>query len=222
MKKLFYSVLAVVAVTAVSCNSKSTPASEEVADTTAVVETVDSAVVVTEAEELAKEMTENLSADKKDKLAELSKKAQERISQLIAAGDTAAARAYSAQLKKFVSDNVEKIRSIANGDQTVNSLVNIVSTTSAKDLVEGVKNAVKADADAIASDVEAGVKQKVEDAKADAQAKVENVKAEAKAKAEEAKQNLRNEVNNKVNESAQKANQKINDAANKLLDKLNK
>lgn len=205
MKRIIIPALAFIAIALASCDGKQAAKSSEATDTTAI-STVDETAteaetqISTEADEIISQMSEQLSKNDKAAFGELSKQAQAKIEKYLAAGDTESARIYSAQLKKFMDENMDKVRAVADADDAVSSLISTVASTSAKEIADGIKDAAKTDAENIASEVKESAKQKIEDAEAKAQ----------------------NDARNKINEAKAKANEKVNETAGKLLEHINK
>lgn len=201
MKKLFFMALACVAMGFASCGNK-TVENAELADTAA----VDS---VLDADAMVSALGDKLNANDPSAMQALALQAQQTIADLIAKGDTAAAKAYASKIKEFVDTNADKVKEIASGNETINNLVNTVKSTSISDLASQAANAVKADATQAASEVKEATDEKVQEAKDAAKNKVNEQVDAAKQK-----------TNEQIDAAKQKANDEVNKATNKALNKL--
>lgn len=201
MKKLFFVALAGAVIGFASCGNK-TVENAELADTAA----VDS---VLDADAMVSALGEKLNANDPAALQTLAQQAQQTIADLIAQGDTAAAKAYASKIKEFIDTNADKVKEIASGNETINGLVNTVKSTNVSDLASQAAAAVKADATQAANDVKDAADQKVQETKDAAKAKVNEQVDAAKQKA-----------NEQVDAAKQKANDEVNKATNKALNKL--
>ncbi len=174
-------------------------------------EQADSAAVdsVMDADAMVSALGEKLNANDPAALATLSQQAQQTIADLIAKGDTAAAKAYASKIKEFVDANAEKVKQVASGNETINGLVNTVKSTSVTDLANQAAAAVKADANQAANQVKEATNEKVQEAKDAAKEKVNEQVDAAKQK-----------TNEKIDAAKQKANDEVNKATNKALNKI--
>lgn len=193
--------LACVAMGFASCGNK-TVENAELADTAA----VDS---VLDADAMVSALGDKLNANDPSAMQALALQAQQTIADLIAKGDTAAAKAYASKIKEFVDTNADKVKEIASGNETINNLVNTVKSTSISDLASQAANAVKADATQAASEVKEATDEKVQEAKDAAKNKVNEQVDAAKQK-----------TNEQIDAAKQKANDEVNKATNKALNKL--
>ena len=158
MKTIIIPAMAFIALTLASCNAKQSASNSEATDSTTVstvdeISTEAETQITTEADEVISQMSEQLSKNDKAAFSELSKKAQAQIEKYIAAGDTESAQIYSAQLKKFMDENIDKVRAVATADDAISTLISTVANTSAKEIADGITNAAKADAEGIANEV---------------------------------------------------------------------
>ena len=141
MKKIFYAIVAVAAITFSACNG--TVKGEQNTDSIA----TDS--VVAEAPEADADATITaLAAALNDNNAEetqsLLQKAQDYIAKLQAEGKLEEAKAYIAKLQQFISENEEKIAQFTAGNETLGNIVSAVKAipVDAAAVAEGAKDAV--------------------------------------------------------------------------------
>ena len=170
MKKIFYAIMAVAAITFSACNGTA-----QGGDNT---DSIATDSVVAEAPEADVDATITaLSAALADNDAEqtqtLLEKAQAYIAKLQADGKLAEASAYIAKLQQFISENEEKIAQFTAGNETLNNIVTAVKAIpvdaaalagDAKDAVVGAatdaaNNAANAATNAANSAVESGKKE---------------------------------------------------------------
>ena len=166
MKKIFYAIMAVAAITFSACNGTA-----QGGDNT---DSIAADSVVAEAPEADVDATITaLSAALADNDAEqtqtLLEKAQAYIAKLQADGKLAEASAYIAKLQQFISENEEKIAQFTAGNETLNNIVSAVKAIpvdaaalagDAKDAVVGAAtDAANAVTDAGNNAVESGKKE---------------------------------------------------------------
>ena len=170
MKKIFYAIVAVAAITFSACNG--------IAKGGAETDSIAADSVVAEAPEADADATITaLAAALNDNNAEetqsLLQKAQDYIAKLQAEGKLEEAKAYIAKLQQFISENEEKITQLTAGNETLGNIVSAVKAipvdvaNAATDAAEGAKNAVvgaandakNAAADAANNAVESGKKE---------------------------------------------------------------
>lgn len=212
MKKIYICALAAMAITMASCGNKTT-ANQEGTDSAMVANdtTAMAGMTAADAQGDAETLNNNLKAmiEAKDAkgIQAITAQAKEKIQQLINSGNYEAAKAYAEKVKTFINENAETVKSIAGGNETINSLVNTITNipanaegaaNNAKEAAQNAGNAVKSSA----QDAVNNAGQKIED-------KVNEKKAEAKKKATEA-----------VDKKKEEANKAVNDAVNKGLNKL--
>ena len=141
MKKIFYAIVAVAAITFSACNgtvkggqetdsiaADSVVAEAPEADADATILALSSAVAANDAEQ-----TQSLLA-----------KAQAYIAKLQADGKLEEAKAYIAKLQQFISENEEKIAEFTAGNETLSNIVSAVKAipVDAAAVAEGAKDAV--------------------------------------------------------------------------------
>ena len=140
MKKIFYAIVAVAAITFSACNGTAKGGDET--DSLA----VDTAAVVPEANVDA--MISSLSTAVADNDAEATQtfleKAQAYIAKLQEEGKLEEAQAYIAKLQQFISENEEKIAQLTTGNETLGNIVSAVKAipVDAAAVAEGAKDAV--------------------------------------------------------------------------------
>lgn len=201
MKKLFVCAIAFMALTFASCGNKQSgnaESADSLTDSTEVVADSTGATAV------ADEMKAKLEAKDAEGFNAVVAEAKQKIDELVKEGKIEEAKAYASQVKAFVDENAETIKQVANGSETVTSIVNTINA-----LPSSAESAVNAAGEAVKSDAENAVKS----AKEAAETKVSETKAAAKQKANE-------EVNKAANKAKEKANEEVNKAANKALNKL--
>ena len=165
MKKIFFGIVALAAITFTACNN-APKADVEAAD-------VDSLVVeepTVNVDETISALSAAVEASDAEQTQSLLAKAQEYIAQLQAEGKLEEAKVYIAKIQEFIAANEEKIASFTGGNETVANLVSAVKALpidvadavsnvaeGAKDAVVGAANdAANAATDAANNAVEAG------------------------------------------------------------------
>ena len=198
MKKVFYSFMALAAVSFASCggNTKSDPSDVD----TTVVEAADEEQVVAAVDEVATALESGDAAAVQTNVQTIA----DKVKALIEKGDVEAAQKYALELQKWYEANKDKVEALAQNGTTIEQLVKaaVALPTTVTGAAQEVVNAGKADAETLKEAGKAVVEQKVEEAK-----------EAAKAKAEE-------EVNKAAQKAADKANEKVNEAAQKVAGKL--
>lgn len=145
MKKIFYAIAAVAAITFSACNGTAKGGAET--------DSIAADSVVAEAPEADADATITaLAAALNDNNAEetqsLLQKAQDYIAKLQAEGKLEEAKAYIAKLQQFISENEEKIAQFTAGNETLGNIVSAVKAlpvdvvNAANDAAEGAKSAV--------------------------------------------------------------------------------
>lgn len=246
MKKLFFAIVAVAAITFTSCGNK----------TNANAEAADSAMVDTTA--LAPETMSTFNALKAQLIKALDEGNAEGVTTALAnfeaayktlanSGELEDLKGYGMLVKNFVAEQADKIKSVASGDVTIANLVSGIEAlpTSAEATLEDAKSAVSEKAISLANEslqkgaaAEATAEAAAEALKnAPAAAKeamentVSNAKAAAAAAANEAANNAKENMDNAAkdaekkmddatNEAKKKTGDAIDNASNKLKGKL--
>lgn len=237
MKKLFFAVLAIAALTISSCGNKTKNAAEatdSLVDSTAVVDTT---ALAPETQSMFKILSYKLSdvIAKKDPkvLTTVLADIASSYKALVNAGNLKDALPFAQLVKDYVAKNAEAIKTIASGNETINGLLTTIQNlpTDAATTAEAAKAAVTNDAVNLASTT----LQKAAAAGATAQAAAAALKSmptvaaetaatavdQAKAAAvdqanqtvEGAKQEATDAANKTVTDAKAKANQSIDDAA---------
>ena len=167
MKKIFYAIVAVAAITFSACNGTAKGGAET--DSIA----ADSAAVAQVPEANVDAIIASLSTAVADNDAEATQtflqKAQAYIAKLQEEGKLEEAKVYIAKLQQFISENEEKITQLTAGNETLNNIVSAVKALpvdaaalagDAKDAVVGAANdAANAANDAANKAVESGKKE---------------------------------------------------------------
>ena len=167
MKKIFYVIVAIAAITFSACNGTAKGGAET--DSIA----VDSAAVAQVPEANMDAIIASLSTAVADNDAEATQtflqKAQAYIAKLQEEGKLEEAKVYIAKLQQFISENEEKITQLTAGNETLNNIVSAVKALpvdaaalagDAKDAVVGAANdAANAANDAANKAVESGKKE---------------------------------------------------------------
>lgn len=230
MKKLFI-FAAAAALTLASCGNK-TQDNAANADSIAATENAEGSEATAQLSDEQQATVDNLTAnlqkavESKDAKSTISTLAdlQTIYKNLVEQGKLEEAKAYASAIKKFISDNAEKLKSLSSGNTTVASLIDGIANlpTSAATTAEEAKAAVKSDVVNLASSAVAKgetAKAAAEDA---AKAAVDNAKATAEKKVNEAVDNEKQKAADKINEASKKANDAVNNAAAKALKGLGK
>ena len=146
MKKIFYAIVAVAAITFSACNGTAKGGDET--DSIA----ADSAAVAQVPEANVDAIIASLSTAVADNDAEATQtflqKAQAYIAKLQEEGKLEEAQVYIAKLQQFISENEEKITQLTAGNETLGNIVSAVKAipvdvaNAATDAAEGAKNAV--------------------------------------------------------------------------------
>ena len=199
MKKFFIMAMAVAAMSFTSCGNKTQNAAP--ADETEVSTTLEAAKGVVD------QLKEKIEAGDSQAIGEAVQTAVNKLAEMVAKGDTEAAKQYQEQIKSFVEENAEKIKEATGGDEAVSKLIDsfVNVPVKAEEAVEDAKEA----AEEKVEDAKEAVEQKIEDAKEAAEEKVEDAKEAAAKKVEEAK-----------DAAAQKIEEAKKKAAEELLKKM--
>lgn len=244
MKK-FFIFAAAIALTLTSCGNKTqsnateadsavaTENTDSASEQGAEAEAIDEAALSEESKTAIATLTSELTQaiankDSKATSATLAK-LQATYQKLVEQGKLDEAKAYGASIKKLVSENAESIKNVADGNVTIQQLVDGVNNlpTSAETTAEQAKAAIENAPAAVKAAAEATASKAVSDAKTAAQNKVNSEVQKAtdkataaKAKAESKVTETKQKAANKVNEAKQKANDAVNNAANKAIKDL--
>ena len=178
MKKIFYAIVAVAAITFSACNgtAKGGDDTDSVAADPVVAEAPEA-----DADATITALSSALAANDAEQTQSLLQKAQEYIAKLQADGKLEEAKVYIAKLQQFISENEDRIAQFTAGNETLNSVVSGVKAIpvdaaalagDAKDAVVGAAN----DAANAANDAANAAAQKATDAANNA---VESGKKEA-------------------------------------------
>ncbi len=235
MKKVFFMAVAV-ALTLASCGTR-TPGNAADNDSTAT-ENVDSTAEAGEVSAAlsddSKATVENLTAQLKKAIEAKDSKAaittlanlQTIYKNLVSEGKLDEAKAYGQSIKQFVSENAESIKNAANGNTTINQLVEGVKNlpTSASTTAEEAKAAIGSEITSLATPAIAKGQSAVKTAEA-AAAAVKNAPTTVKEAAsnavnkavDNAKESAKTKAEEKVNEAKKKASDAVNDAASKAI-----
>ncbi len=221
MKKLFVMAAAIIALA--SCGNKTAQNNGTVADSTEYnpVETLNAtqaeATTSAVADSVTKILGEQLTAKDAKKVQSTINAVMAKYQELVKAGKTEEAALYASQVKSFVNEHAEEIKTIASGNATIADVVNGIANlpTNAKQAAEAAANAVNSDANAAANaattaakNAESNAKKAVSNAKKQTEENLKNAKkaaeADAKAKVDNAKQQTRDAANKAVNNALNK------------------
>ena len=206
MKKILLAVMAVAAISFTSCGNK-----------TQQVEATDSTEVAINPEEEANAVVDNLkafvAAGDADQLAACLDQVKEKVGEF-AISDSVAAKTYIVTVQKYLIENAEQVKAIAQQNASVASVVTTLIETEPENIVnafvENAANKAEATKDAAATAAEAtkdataaAVNKTVEDTKAAVNKQVEDAKAAANQKAEETKAAAKQKANEAVDNAAQ-------------------
>ena len=216
MKKFFMmAAVACMLITAASCgnktaqNSKTTDSENVATDSTA---SKMEAAQVPEATAVLSELGEKLNSKDPKVIATVTEKIKSQIKAYIDKGDIETANKYAAQVKTYLKEHAEQIKTATKGETaTLDDLVNSVSNipTNAANAATEAGQTVKSDAENAANGAVSTAKN------AAATNKVNAAKQAATDKANSAV----NSAHKKASDAVNKANKKANDAVNSAADK---
>lgn len=209
MKKILFFAAAVAAISFASCTGSANGGNENdsiVSDSITVEEPG-----FEEGKAAVAEIATAVQSGKAEDIQSAIEKAQVYVKQMIENGDAEKAAQYASQIKQFVKDHENEIKSIAAGNETLSNLVNKISTlpTTADEAAKALMGDAEAVKDAAKDAVSNAANDAVEDAK-------NTVKAEADKKVQEAKDAVKAEADKKVQDAKNAAGKAIDDAAKKL------
>ena len=192
MKKILVYAMALVAMSFAACGGKTAASAD--ADSLAVEGTAEE-----QAQTVVALLQDQLQNADPEQINAISSTIAEKVSEYIAAGDTAAAAAYTAVITQFITENAEKLK---NSDivATVTNAISSVQGIPANicEAAQTAANTVEADADAQA----AALQQSAEAVKEAAKAKAEEAAAAAQQKAQES-------ANKAIDDAAAAAKKKL-------------
>ena len=141
MKKIFYAIVAVAAITFSACNG--TVKGEQNTDSIAT-DSVVAEVPEADADATITALAAALNDNNAEETQSLLQKAQDYIAKLQAEGKLEEAKAYIAKLQQFISENEEKIAEFTAGNETLGNIVSAVKAipVDAAAVAEGAKDAV--------------------------------------------------------------------------------
>lgn len=179
MKKVFFAVMAMVAVGLTSCGNKTQQG--EAVDSAAVIEAAaDEAATGTLAE-----LTSELEAGDVSRLQQTLESIKAKVAELIK-NNPEVAKQYVAKVQNFLKENAEKVKALVGDNAAVAAAVSAITEAEPESIVSGLLQQA-GDAVTEAKDsVVSAAQQKVDDAKDAAQQKAEEAKDAAKQKAGEA------------------------------------
>ena len=182
MKKVFFTMMAVVAIGFTSCGSKS--ASEAPADGTEVVADVD-------LEAATADLAAQLEAGDVNGFQAAIETAKAKVAEILTTNPELA-QEYLTKVQDFLKENTEKITALVGDNQVVSTLVSSVAEAPAESIISSLKEQLGA--------TEAAGQAVVDNAKEQADAAVDAAKQAAADKVNEAA----NKANEKINEGADK------------------
>ncbi len=178
MKKIFFAIVAVAAISFSACNSTAQGGdnTDSIATDSVVAEAPEA-----DADATITALSSALAANDAEQTQSLLQKAQAYIAKLQADGKLEEAKAYIAKLQQFISENEEKIAQFTAGNETLGNIVSAVKAipVDVANVAEGAKDAVVGaanDAANAANDAANAAAQKATDAANNA---VESGKKEA-------------------------------------------
>jgi len=179
MKKVFFAVMAMVAVGLTSCGNKTQQG--EAVDSAAVIEAAaDEAATGTLAE-----LTSELEAGDASRLQQTLESIKAKVAELIK-NNPEVAKQYVAKVQDFLKENADKVKALVGDNAAVAAAVSAITEAEPESIVSGLLQQA-GDAVTEAKDsVVSAAQQKVDDAKDAAQQKAEEAKDAAKQKAGEA------------------------------------
>lgn len=144
MKKILYFAIAISIITIASCGNKQTIVDAEDHDTASVENGMDPDIAASQANQLAVTFNEKLNQHDKVAVNAIAREAESTIVKLLIQGDTASARSYAQQFRKFFSDNTEKIKAYSEGT-IVHNLNRIARTSTLSEFIEEVDKTIQND-----------------------------------------------------------------------------
>ena len=179
MKKVFFAVMAMVAVGLTSCGNKTQQG--EAVDSAAVIEAAaDEAATGTLAE-----LTSELEAGDASRLQQTLESIKAKVAELIK-NNPEVAKQYVAKVQDFLKENADKVKALVGDNAAVAAAVSAITEAEPESIVSGLLQQA-GDAVTEAKDsVVSAAQQKVDEAKDAAQQKAEEAKDAAKQKAGEA------------------------------------
>ena len=185
MKKVLLAVMAVAAIGFTACNNKTENGGPAIDSTSLVAEPTAEELAGIDADNLTKELGEKILTKNPEAMAAVMQKAQARIAELKAAGDTLAAKVYQEKVSIYLKENAEQIKTVAGTENdAVITLVNSITAIPGQtvDAVNGTVDAVEGTVDA----VKKGAETKVNEVKEDARKKANDAVDAQKKKAADA------------------------------------
>ena len=218
MRKLFIMAGAVIAMA--SCGNK-TNQNENGVDSTKNADTTEITTASAEAsaDSITNALDEQLKANDGKNVESTMTAAKAIYDRLVKEGKTEEAKAYASKLKAYYEKKKTDIEKVANGNTTINDLVNgIVNLPeNAESGAESVKDAAESDAEEIANEAKTAAKE----AKDAAEKKAKEAKDNAEKAVKDAKNNAKEKTDKAVSDAKQKtrnaANKAVNDALNKAF-----
>ena len=134
MKKIFFAVMAVVAMSFASCGNKAQQA--EATDSTEVAINIDQ-----EAEATISALTEQLNAGDVNKLQEVLTTVKDKVVEFIKTNPEVA-KEYVAKVQNFLKENAEKIKSVVGDNATVAAAVSALADVEPENVVSGLLQSV--------------------------------------------------------------------------------
>lgn len=244
MRKLFFAVVAVAALTFASCGNKSN-ANAEAVDSTTVDTTALAPETMTTFKALSAQLISALDEGSADAVTQALANFEAMYKTLANTGNLEDLKGYGVLVKNLIAENADKIKSVANGNATIASLVSSIEAlpTSAGVTLEDAKSAVSEQAVGLANEslqkgasaeataeaatealknASAAAKESMEDAAANAKsaakAAADQVASDAEKTANEAKEGINNavkDVEKSVNKTTKEAKQKTGEAIDK-------
>lgn len=181
MKKTLLAVMAVAAISFTSCGNKQ---QQEVPVDEVAVENIDSLANV-EATASISALTEQIEAKDVNKLKEAVAAVQAKISELIKTNPELA-KEYVAKVQAFLKENADKVKAVVGDNAAVSAAIAAVADAEPQSIVNGLMEQVGDAAEEAKDAAVEAAQEKVDEAKAAAEEKANEVKDAAKEKANEA------------------------------------
>lgn len=130
MKKVLFSLLAIVAIAFAACTNKTqAPADSQQTD-------VDAAVT-----EVTSALSEQLEAKDASKFQEVLATVKDKVLEFIKSNPEAA-KEYVGKVQTFLKDNADKIKEVVGDNEAVNSAINALTATTPESIVSGFTSAI--------------------------------------------------------------------------------
>ena len=181
MKKIFLMAIAAAAISFTSCGNKSNNAASDAVEANAEVKSA--------AENIISELSKSIENKDVNALQKAVEDAKQQAAEFLA-NNPEEAKAYLTQVQTYLKENAESVKSVVGDNTVVSNAVNLLTNTSADDIVSSLSSVLNT---------------KAAEAQAAGDAAVEEGKSKAAEKIDEAAEKASQKVQEKVNEAKDKA-----------------